>query len=108
MTPLCPNGLPNMQFMQELQDFLESNRRIFSVRKFRMKTSMVMVNGEIKCKRIFIQQVSSNTELLPHVSESGFSNLGDWWTKIKHHIPSNGPYYLYKVELLPKPDLTNK
>ena len=108
MTPLNPLGIPDMQLMQELQDFLKDNRRIFSVRKFKMKSSMVLVNGEIKCKRLFIHQIYEKSELLPYVPESGFKLLDDWWKKIKHHIPTEGPYYLYKVELLDNPNLTNK
>lgn len=92
-----------MQFMPELQQFLLDNGRIFTVRKFKMDSRLVYIETGEKCRRLFIRQIKAKEELEPYVSESGFDNLRDWWSKIRHFIPPQGPFYLYQVDLLPIP-----
>lgn len=89
-----------MQFMPELQDFLKDNGRIYTVRKFKMNTRLVTIETGENCKRTFLKQIATKEELKPYVKESGFDNLRDWWSKVRYHIPPQGPFYLYQVDLI--------
>ena len=87
--------------MPELRHFLVENGRIYSVRKFKMDTRLVFLETGEKCKRTFLKQIKTKEELEPYVGESGFDNLKDWWSKVRHHIPPQGPFYLYQVDFIP-------
>ena len=102
----CPNLVKQiqkenlMQFMPELRQFLLKNGKIFTVRKFKMKSSLVYVETGERCKRVFLKQILAKDELEPYLKDSGFETLDAWWTKIEYHIPQQGPFYLYQVEIL--------
>jgi len=89
-----------MQFMPELRQYLLENGKIFTVRKFKMDSRLVYLETGEKCKRLFLKQINTREELKPFLSESGFSELKDWWSKIRRHIPPRGPFYLYQVNLI--------
>ena len=91
-----------MQFMPELQTFLKKNGRIYTVRKFKMSTRLVTIETGENCKRQFLKQITTREELEPYVKESGFDTLLEWWSKIRRHIPPQGPFYLYQVSLITK------
>ena len=91
-----------MQFMPELQAFLKKNGKIYTVRKFKMDTRLVTIETGESCKRTFLKQITTREELEPYVYASGFNNLLEWWGKIRRHIPPQGPFYLYQVDLVPR------
>ena len=91
-----------MQFMPELQDFLKKTGKIYTVRKFKMDTRLVTIETGESCKRTFLKQITSRKELEPYVYACGFKTIDEWWGKIRRHIPPQGPFYLYQVDLITK------
>ena len=91
--------MSKMSFMPQLKGFLLRNKVIYSVRKFDMPSGIVHIEDIGDAYRTYVSQIYSREELESYVNQSGFETLLDWWSKIKYFIPTDGPYFLYKVEL---------
>jgi len=87
-----------MAFMDSLKDFIKTNGSVYTVRKYNMPAATIEIEEVGICYRTRLGEIKSKEELLPYVDQSGFESLDEWWSKIKRFIPTNGPYFLYKVE----------
>lgn len=88
-------------FLPELKQFLIDNKKIYTVRGYRLMDGIITVEGvkDRKFKRTFLTEVSNSKELIPYYCFSGFSCVNNWWKKIKTFIPQPGrKKYLYLIE----------
>jgi len=93
--------MSEMSFLPSLRTFLKSNNFIYTVRKYRYTSpgGFTEVEGVGRCKRTFIMQIHSLTELAPYMSESGFDSLSSWQQAIRKFIKPGEPILLYRVEV---------
>lgn len=89
-----------MRFLPTLREFLRSNRRIYTVRKYSMTSGDVRVEGVGICRRTSLGGVVMFYELTQYVPESGFSTLVEWANMIRRFVPQGSPMYLYRVDLV--------
>ncbi len=89
-----------MKFLPKLKEFLATNRRIYTVRKYNVDTTLVRIEGVGLCRRTALGEVDISTALLPFYKESGFSTLSSWLSRIRRLNPEAEEFYLYRVEVL--------
>ena len=93
-----------MTFLEELEDFLNEHKEIYSVRRFLYEANIrvVYIPDVGGCKRELIGEVKSAAELMPYYSKSGFDSVVAWWSKIKeinrNHMGNGDKLYLYHIE----------
>ena len=91
-----------MSFISSLRAFLRVRGFIYTVRKY-LYTSpggFTEVEGVGRCKRTFVTQLKSTTELVLYVPFSGFEDIVSWQVAIGKFIKTGEAMYLYKVEVL--------
>jgi len=87
-----------MNFLPELKRFLRTHRVIYSVRSYYLPVlGLVDIPGVGRCRRYYISEIRSKSELQEYVHRSGFESVEDWWKKIVG-FNKTGPRHLYKVE----------
>ena len=91
--------MADMQFLEELRDFLREERVIYTVRKYKMAPKLVHVEGVGSCRRVPMGEITGAGDLAPYYTYSGFPTMGDWWAKVRSFIAPGEPMYLYRVEV---------
>lgn len=89
-----------MMFLLELREFLSSNGRIYTVRRFDVVKKEVEVLGVGTCLRTPMGAVPFAISIDTYTSQSGFPTFKAWMRAIRRMIPPGKPWYLYKVEVL--------
>lgn len=92
--------MKKMAFLPELAFYLKEYKTIYTVRGYCMSEANVEVEGVGRCLRVPLGVIEHKDDLLPYVSQSGFSSIEGWWAKILSFVSPRAPKYLYKVEVM--------
>jgi hypothetical protein len=91
-------NIKQMQFSNDLINFLGKNGTIYTVRKYKMDEQSVKVKTVGTCKRIPVGIIRLKLDLARYVLYSGFRNIDEWWNRITRYInPELDIMYIYKV-----------
>lgn len=98
--------MSSMNFRRDLADYLSSTGEIYTVRKYQYDLTQpyIFVLGSGRCKREFVCEVLSKTDMLPYAEKSGLGTVDKWWTTLMAINPgrSGRTFYMYKVTKAPK------
>jgi len=84
--------------MPELRAYLNTNGRIYSVRKYDMPSAVVQIDGVGLCKRLNLGLIVEDKALTAYADQSGFPTLKDWLAVVYGTFIVKGyPMYLYEV-----------
>lgn len=93
--------MAQMMFIPKLKQFLRLHNTIYTVRRYDYLPGPVYVSDLGLCSRVFVKRVEHALDLEEYVPYSGFNDRWSWWSMVMR-LAKDGPYYLYKVEVVNK------
>ena len=89
-----------MQFnVSCVKKYLKENKKVFTVRGYKMEDKEVLVDGIGLCKREFIKQIYLASNLKEFEKESGFNSAMGWWDVIQK-MCKDKTKYLYLITVI--------
>ena len=83
-----------------VKDCLVKYGMVFSVRKWKSYNvnEVVMVKDVGVCEKLRVCEVRGIGDIMRFVELSGFSNVGEWWNKVKSFGAQDG--WLYRIRVI--------